>query len=289
MTVCIYNGPGASQMDAKILEFMFSMAFHPHGIPVKMIGIEEINSPNARWQQEGNIIVFGGGEFSRLKQKLSDYGRSAIRSFTASKKYLGICFGAYAGASQIEFFGKDCYKTSDGWGYFNGVARGSLPIAPALYTGKSDSAQLALFHHEKYDIDFPSLYWGGPYFDLSHPATAHAEALTTLKNPASDHVITMGIKVPVEQGSAILLGYHPEAMQHYIRKWVLQFCEEPHDIERIERDMSRHESWKFYIGFACLLDDLNIVKGHSFLHQILNPPSPMDHMIKPAPFKPAYF
>lgn len=272
MTVYIYNGYGASQANAKILQFMFSMALHPHGIPVKTIGQQDLNMNYAPWQNFGSVLVFGGGEFTLLKEKLTTYGRDAIRDFAAHKKYLGICKGAYAGASQIDFFGENTHKTSDGFGFFNGVARGSLPIAPALYTGMSNSAQVTMFRHEKRGIDFPALYWGGPHFDLSH-AAHNADKLVTLKSLSSDKSITMGISVPVgKQGQAILLGYHPEAMQSHIREWVLKFSQDESDMARIEYDLKQQPAWKFYLGFACLLDDLGIVKNHSFLHQILNPP-----------------
>jgi len=272
MTVYIYNGYGASQANVKILEWMFSMALHAHGILVKKIGQQDLNTRDAQWQKDGSVLVFGGGEFTKVKETLTLYGREAIRNFASLKKYLGICMGANAGAAQIDFLGQNVYKTSEGFGFFNGVARGSLPIAPALYTGMSDSAQLTTFRHEKYGIDFPSLYWGGPHFDLSH-AAHNAEKLVTLKSPSTDKIITMGISVPVgDSGKAVLLGYHPEAMQTHIRQWVLEFCRDQSDIERIERDLNQVPSWKFYIGFACLLDDLGIVENHSFLHQILNPP-----------------
>ncbi len=270
MTVYIYNGYGASQMNAKILRFMFSMALYQHGIPIKTLGQQDLNTPNAPWQKDGSLLVFGGGEFTLLKEKLTLYGREAIRDFASHKAYLGICKGAYAGASQIDFLGKDVHKTSDGFGFFNGVARGSLPIAPALYTGLSNSAQVAMFHHEKYGIDFPALYWGGPHFDLSH-STHNAQRLVTLKTPSTDQPITMGIGVPVgANGKAVLLGYHPEAMLTHIREWVLQFSRDENDIARIERDLKQVPAWKFYLGFSCLLDDLGIVENHCFLQQILN-------------------
>lgn len=272
MTVYIYHGHGASQMDAKILEFMFSMTLHPHGIPVKRLTEKELNTPNARWQRDGELLVFGGGEFTKVKEKLSTYGREAIIDFASRKSYLGICKGGYAGAAHIRFFGQDGAKTSDGFGFFNGVAHGSLPIAPSLYTGKSDSAHIAKFRHEKYGIEFPALYWGGPCFDAAEGSLQDVQKLVTLRTGASDKPITMGIKVPVgEAGQAVLLGYHAEATPPHIREWVLQFSENPADIARIKDEMDRYETWKFYIGFACVLDDLGLVPDHSFLHQILNP------------------
>jgi glutamine amidotransferase-like uncharacterized protein len=275
MTVYIYNGHGASQMDARILEFMFSMCLHPHGMPVKRLSENDLNNPCARWQEDGELLVFGGGEFTKVKEKLSPYGRQAIIDFAGRKSYLGICKGGYAGAAHIRFFGQDGAKTSDGFGFFNGVAHGSLPIAPSLYTGKSDSAHIAKFRHEKYGIEFPALYWGGPCFDMAENSLQKVEKLVTLRSGGPDKEITMGIKVPVgDQGQAVLLGYHAEALPHHIREWVLQFSENKSDIARIRREMGTHKNWEYYIGFACLLDDLGIVPGHSFLRQILHPAAP---------------
>lgn len=272
MTVYIYNGHGASYTDAKILEFMFSMAMHPHGIPVKRITQNDLNMQGAHWQKDGNLLVFGGGEFTKVKERLSAYGREAIIDFASHKSYLGICKGGYAGASHIRFFGQDGNKTSDGFGFFNGVARGSLPIAPSLYTGKSDSAHIATFRHEKYGIEFPSLYWGGPRFDAAEDSLQNVEKLVTLRSAASDETLTMGIKVQVgDEGQAVLLGYHAEATAAHIGQWVLQFCEDQKDIARIHREMAAHKNWEYYLGFACLLDDLGIVPEHNFLQQVLNP------------------
>jgi len=288
MTVYIYHGHGASQTDAKILEFMFSMCLHPHGIPVKRISEKDLNNPAAHWQKDGDLLVFGGGEFTKVKEKLSSYGRQAIIDFASRKSYLGICKGGYAGASHIRFFSEDGNKTSDGFGFFNGVARGSLPIAPSLYTGKSDSAHIALFRHEKRNIEFPALYWGGPCFDVAEDSLQNVQKLVTLKS-ASDTPITMGIKVRVgEQGQAVLLGYHAEATMPHIRQWVLQFSENKSDIERIERDIARHQSWEFYLGFACVLDDLDIVAGHSFVDQIMRPKEREKEMQTHFGLRPAY-
>ncbi len=272
MSIYIYSGYGASIMDAKILEFMFSMCLHPHGIPVKRLTDGDLNNHAAKWQRDAELIVFGGGEFTKVKEKLSAYGRQAIIDFTRHNSYVGICKGAYAGSAQISFFSEDGHKTSDGFGFFNGIARGSLPIAPALYTGQSDSAHIAVFKHEKYGVEFPALYWGGPSFDAAENSLQNVQKLVTLQSASSDRTLTMGIKVPVgEKGQAVLLGYHAEALPYYIRKWVLDFSPHKRDIERIEREITRHDQWKFYLGFACMLDHLDIVPGHSFVRQILSP------------------
>lgn len=270
MTVYVYHGHGASQTGAKILERMFSMCLHPHGIPVKRLREQDLNSHAARWQKDGDVLVFGAGEFTRVKEKLTTYGREAIIDFASHKSYLGICKGGYAGAAQIQFFGEDGHKTSDGFGFFNGVARGSLPIAPSLYTGKSDSARIAMFRHEQYDIEFPALYWGGPQFNMAQDSLQNVQKLVTLKSGILDFEATMGIKVSVgKSGQAVLLGYHAEAIPASIREWVLQFSNSTEDNTRIEREIGQYAGWQFYLGFACALDDLGIIKDHSFVKQIV--------------------
>jgi glutamine amidotransferase-like uncharacterized protein len=270
MAIYIYNGSGTSATDATILKFMFSMALHDHGIPVKFITHDDLNNPAQHWRKDAEVLVVGGGEFTPMKNKLTAIGWQAITNFAAEKTYLGICKGGYAGASQTEFFGQNGTKTSNGFGFFNGIARGSLPIAPSLYTGKSDSAQIATFYHEKYGIEFPALYWGGPYFDIAEGSLQNVEKLVTLKSDHFDTPKIMGVRMRVgEQGQAILLGYHAEALPFHIRSWVLEFCKNESDIHRIEKEMAQFDAWKFYIGFACILDDINLVKNHSFLNQIL--------------------
>lgn len=280
MTVYIYYGHGASQTGARIIERAFTMFLHPHGVPIKRVTEKDLNNPAARWQEDGELLVFGSGEFTKVKETLSAYGREAIIDFVGRKSYLGICKGGYAGASHIRFFGEDGHKTSDGFGFFNGVARGSLPIAPSLYTGKSDSAHIAKFRHEKSGMEFPALYWGGPCFDMADDSLQNVEKLVTLQSGSSDTPITMGIKVPVgEKGKAVLLGYHAEAMPCKIRDWVTQYAQDWADIQRIDRELGRYQDWKFYIGFACALDDLGIVPDHCFLDQILHPAQPKNGFI----------
>lgn len=273
MSVYIYSGYGASIKNADILFQMFSMALFAFKIPVKRINESDLNDPNAAWKQDGEVLVFGGGEFTRVKEKLKPEGYQAIKDFAARKAYLGICMGGYAGATHIDFLGQDVSKTSAGFGFFNHKARGSWPIAPVLYTGKSDSARIAVFHHEKHKRDFPALYWGGPSFEINEES--NIETLITLKEPYSDKKLAMGIKVPVgENGKAILLGYHSEAaLPEMLREWVLKFTEDANDITRIEAEMAPFAKWQFLFGWAAMLDDLNLVPGHSFVDQILHPHS----------------
>lgn len=278
MSIYIYNGYGAWPTGVKTLLFMFSMTLHPHGIPIKTISQNELNDPASKWQDDADLLVFGGGEFSKVKEKLSSYGRAAIQAFTSEKSYLGICKGAYAGAAQIDFFGKNDRKQSPGFGFFNGVARGSLPIAPSLYSGKSDSAQIVTLRHELRGLEFPALYWGGPCFNVDEDDSGRTQKLVTLKTPLADREITMGIKTRVgERGQALLLGYHAEAIPSCIDRWIIPFCDNPGDITRIRNEINAHQPWTFYLGFASLLDDLQIVRGHSFLNQILHPESSAAH------------
>ncbi len=268
MTVYIYAGAGSSPTNAKILQQVFAEALHNFGIHVMFLDENDFNRKNASWQKNGSLLIVGGGQFTPMKEKLSAYGRAAIQDFTAHKTYLGICKGGYAGSAHIEFTGSDVVKTSPGFGFFNCTARGSLPVTPRFFSGWNDSAAILNLYHEKRGFHFPALYWGGPSFIL--PATVHdGTDLLASYTGADGTKYAMGIKRKTgETGKAVLTGYHSEAMREALPQWLKRFSAGQDQDERLAFEMAGFKDWQYYLGFAALLDDLEIVKGHSFLECI---------------------
>lgn len=272
MTVCIYDGFGASAKNAEILHHMFSMALHPFGIPVRMLGEQDLNNPRGQWQKDGSVLVFGGGEFTKVKEKLTPYGHAAIKDFVAAKRYLGACHGGYAGSAQIHFLGEDEEKFSPGFAFYNGIARGTLPVTPRPYNGQSTSASIVKLRRAGHDIEFPALYWGGPGFVDIPGIPSNAQPIVTLTDHRGcEHVV--GLKVPMGAagGKALLLSYHCEAIPEHARPWLAKFNDNHDDLVRLEKEIAAYPRWKFFLGFAHLLDDLEIVPRHSFVDKIMNP------------------
>jgi len=273
VTVFVYSGPDASPTNTNILYNVFTEALHPFGIKVKILSPGAINNPYNNWADEGTALVVGGGQFTQMRELLTDDGVQAIKNFAARKTYLGICKGAYAGAAQLDFLGNNNERKSNiGFGFFNGIAKGSLPITPNFFSGNNDSACVALLHHEKLNCDFPALYWGGPSFILPDNPGHEYEPIVTLKMPGSDQKMTMGVRMNFDGGGkAILVGYHSEAIRDWLHKWVMSFSGGADHDTRLKEEISRHTPGEFYFGFAALLDEMELVPGHSFVDQIMNP------------------
>ncbi len=273
MTIYIYKGPGASPASALFLSNIFRAALYPHGFDVRFVYETELNTPLAPWRRDADLIVFGGGAFTEVKRALAPHGMEAIHDYVmGGGRYLGICQGGYAGADRIEFSGADGHKRNTGLGFFNGIARGALPITPCRFSGRSDSATVAQFCHEPTGTVFPALYWGGPSFD-GIGANDRSRDLVTLLTDSGKRIVTgMEAHVGTQGGRAILTGYHPEAAEPaLVMAWTSSFASGDADMARLRKETDIHEDWRFFLGMACLLDDLRLVPGHSFLRQIMEP------------------
>lgn len=266
--LCIYSGPGASRQNVQILESVLETALSPFGFTTCRVTekdiLRQLRDPATA------MFVLGGGEFTRVRAALGEQGLQAVQDYVLNGGcYLGSCMGGYAGARDIAFEGADGLRTNQGFGFFEGVARGSLPLT-VPYDGHSRSATVTGFQYAPTRQTFPALYWGGPDF---HPAAAVPlhKALFTHHDSKAGITRLLGVVVPVgtNGGRAILSGCHVEAMSpDIIRDWTGHFSSGDVAHERLEHEIRAFAPGQFLFGLAAALDAARIVPGHSFLKQI---------------------
>lgn len=266
--IYIYAGAGASHQNAQIMKGVFETALRPHGFDIRCL--DEHETADGAWRRDAALVIFGGGEFTKVKNAIGNRGVTAVREYVrCGGRYFGSCMGGYAGVGEIEFFGADDMKTNTGFGFTRTIARGPLPITPAGFDGSSRSAAIATFRHNATGILFPALYWGGPHFP-AHDASARP--IMTLSSVSGERPVVMGLDVPFGNGRAVLTGCHVEAFTPaIIREWTGKFLASPEDNQRLEQEMAAFSDGQFMIGLASVLDDLKLVPGHSFLRQVLTP------------------
>jgi glutamine amidotransferase-like uncharacterized protein len=272
--ICIYSGSGASQQNARILKGVLETALRPHGFETVFVTETDIAARLAR--PDTVLVVFGGGEFTRVKAALGAVGVTAVQDYVRNGgRYFGSCMGGYAGARDIVFTGEGGERVNTGFGFFDGIARGSLPMA-APFDGQSASATVAPFCHSATGMMFPALYWGGPAFegDQSLPVITCAHRGT---------VFNMAVSVPVGGlgGRAVLSGCHVEAITPgIVREWTGKFSSGDINDARLSQEIKRFAPGQYMVGLSAILDQLALVPHHSFLRQIM--PASLPAGLRPA-------
>lgn len=261
--VCIYSGAGASQQNAQILKSVLETALRPHGFEVLFMTesdiVPHLSGPDVA------LVVFGGGEFTRVKAALGDAGFAAVQDYVRQGgRYFGSCMGGYAGAEDIVFMGAEGKKINTGFGFFEGTARGSLPIV-APFDGQSASATIAPFRHMATGMIFPALYWGGPAFEGKK-----ITPLIRYEDRAGPLMMAIDVPVGDHGGRAVLSGCHVEAITpDIIHQWTGKFSSGDINDMRLTQEIKRFPPGQYMMGLAVMLDQLGLVPHHSFLRQIL--------------------
>lgn len=270
-TIYVFRDKSTSDHSTRYLHASLATALMPHGYDVQFMNAHDVLH-NA-WDRPGNIFVLGGGSFGNFKEQVGEEGIMRIRRFVyAGGGYIGICMGSYAASRMINFRGNQVTKISNGFNFVNHMAIGSLPITPVYFEGTSHSATIIPVHHVPRDIIYPSLYWGGNYFDIGNNDDPHITITNelTMQN-GSKYVIGLKARVGDEGGWALMTGTHVEAITcSNIARWILQFSSryQHADMQRINIELSQHPRGAYAMGLACLLDDAAIVPHHSFVRQI---------------------
>lgn len=272
--IAIYNGKGASPTGANLLKRAFSEALHDFGMRVQFLSDEDLNQKGYGWRDAYEALIIGGGAFGEMKAAVDPAALRAVHDFAQEKICIGICMGAYGLSSAIEFVGEDISKVSDGMRVFNGVAKGSLPVTPVLYNGNSNSSRIVTLKHALRDIEFPSLYWGGPAFTAGKEQyDRRVTPLVTLSTPQTADPLVMGLRVDhTAGGRSLLLGYHSEAIRpRDLSGWLERFKSDDEDMQRLHQEIAAHPKGAYYMGFATLLDDSGLVPHHSFVGNVMTP------------------
>ncbi len=157
------------------------------------------------WEEKTALVAFPGGRDLPYHLKLKGEGNRRIKNFVhQGGRYLGICAGAYYGASEIEFEkgGKLEICALRELAFFPGKA-----IGPAYGNGSFsyDSEQGARAAFISWEKGLSSIYYnGGCYFENAHDAEIIARYADLPDTPAAV------IYCPCGDGAALLSGVHPE-------------------------------------------------------------------------------
>lgn len=269
MKVYVYKGYGASTFSSQYLKRSLTIALQNFGYDVRFISPEEILDGSLLSPNETKMFVMGGGSFTDVKKALGEAGLTNIKNYIQDGGlYTGICMGSYAAFADIDFRGEQ-RKTSNGLGFFNATARGSLPLT-LPYDGTGNSATIIEAQHTQHNTKFPALYWGGNGMDEQELIQIGAEPLskTTLAS-GEEKVMSARINVGNNGGKAVLCGYHPEGYDRStIWKWLAGFPANSDCYKRLEHELLAHPDKAYLMALACMLDDIEIVSGHSFVTQV---------------------
>lgn len=200
LKIAIYSGEGAS----------------PVSLPGLLLNATDIIKTN--WDQTCQMLLMPGGRDLPYHTALQGEGNRKIRKFVENGgKYLGICAGAYYGASFVEF---DLNYPLEVVGkrelaFFLGTASGTA-YGRGTFTYENRSGARAAKLETSNDT-FYSYYNGGCTFigDFSSCQVLARFADLPQKPPAI-------ISCKVEKGEAILSGVHLEVSAFELN------CEDPH-------------------------------------------------------------
>lgn len=269
MTIYIYNGPGCSTFSARNLKHGLGMALNRFDFDIEFISAQEIIDGSKLSPDNATMLVMGGGRFTEVKAALGPEGLSNIQEYTkAGGLYTGICMGSYAAFDNIDFRGEQ-RKTSNGLGFFNTTARGSLPVT-LPYDGTGNSATILEIQHMHRPTKFPALYWGGNGMDEADLLKIGAVPLSKLTlSSGEEKIMSARVDVGDQGGKAFLCGYHPEGhSRKIIWDWLVGLSPNSDCYERLRHELIQHPDKAYLMALACLLDDIQLVPEHSFVQQV---------------------
>lgn len=269
MNIYIYRDYGTSFTCTDNVKFAMSMALQDWSFNVRFITADDIQNGALSNVDKVSLFVMGGGRFTEARRTLGPRGMQAIQDYIESGGgYCGICMGAYAAFSNIEFEGKET-RLGKGLSLFNSVVRGHLNITPS-FDGSAESATIIDVHHIGYEINSPALYWGG--FDLpdTQAKELNATPVTSIITPDGNQKVLSLKKDRGDQGRPIYLSAtHFEA---FTRKIIWDTLKNQartrSSLRRIQEELTLYPANAYYMGLASALDNMALVKGHSFQKQI---------------------
>ncbi len=269
-TIRIYAGDGALKMCASGVEHMMQRIFNEQSgkqsgkgggrsfgtTHIRFIDSHEMISTTSHWQDSTDLLVFSGGGVTAFKKALGVEGVKAIQAYVANGgHYLGLCAGAYFGAADIHFTGRDWKtghiytKQNTGLGFFNGLARGSVDAVAPTYDGTSATCavtdvllcgadddvtvpfnvwavQPSLTEEQTPSI-VPVFYGGGPEFAPAKDAGSHTNTPYYILSYYTNDTATparsiAGVSCPVgtKGGQATLISWHPELDPVFLSEWM---------------------------------------------------------------------
>ncbi len=212
MNILIYKGEGVGP-----IAFKQTMNSLKEASPT-FASIRAINSAGLleeAWEETASLLVFPGGRALPYHTHLKGAANHRIRSYVSrGGTYLGLCAGAYYGASHVEFEKGHPLEVcgSRELAFFPGVAKGPA-YGPRLFRYKSEKGSRvakvdtvgAWIHSDS--EPFHLYYNGGCYFESAEQHSNVAIFARYADLPGSPAAL---VRCEVEKGQAFLCGVHPE-------------------------------------------------------------------------------
>ncbi len=165
-----------------------------------------LEHPN--WEKETALLIFPGGRDIPYHEALKGEANQRIRDYVLSGGcYLGICAGAYYGASFIEFESGGALEVcaQRELAFFPGKAIGPVYERNVFTYNSEKGARIA---QVKWAEGISSVYFnGGCYFDAPHTFEG-VEVLAHYHDEQDSPVAA--VSCSVGKGKALLCGVHPE-------------------------------------------------------------------------------
>ncbi|ORX55878.1 hypothetical protein BCR36DRAFT_173475 [Piromyces finnis] len=239
MNILVYSGEGTSP---NCVEYTINTLKQFLSDNYDIIKVDDKILITQYWEDTTKLVVFPGGRDLPYVNKLGSKGMERIRNYVNEKggKYLGICAGAYFGASYIEFeMDRPDYKVEGPreLRFFKGTAKGS---ALSTFYYQSETGALA----PKIQLPFinkdVNIYFnGGCFFDIDESKTL-PEGLNILGRyslKCFDGTVNRPAIIEIEngKGKAILSGVHFEYSPELMTERVKKAKEEGRDVSKLEK------------------------------------------------------
>lgn len=191
-------------------------ALQANGLVTQRITRNQLNNVPGLLQQFGAIVFGGGFAYPGYTLGIDAGGKARLQEFVfAGGAYVGICAGAYAACSSLDYEG-EIFDTESGYtlDLYDGICSG--PVADISSYPNWEIAQLNFPGDESYEsyqggsFDQDLWYAGGPFFDVPSPDSV---VLATYENPGVEHQGAAAvIRQPYGYGEVVLWGPHPEVV-----------------------------------------------------------------------------
>ena len=260
--ILIYAGPGVAQNTSVVVENALNRGLRLGEYSVFHVRPQTIIIGG--WEELTAVFIVPGGRDVKYHEELAGIGNERIRNFVANGGvYLGICAGAYYGATRVEFEKgrRNAVCKDRELGFFPGTAWGPAYGHGHFRYEHPDSSRIVPIEwlkgsHE--DNLFSSYYFGGGCF-LEPEKYENVEVLARYPELPSQPAAI--IRCKVGNGQAVLCSPHPEYSATDLRNYAESHhghteCYKPLIDELTRFEQSRCRLWTNVLEAA----GLNVIK-----------------------------
>ncbi len=191
-------------------------ALQAQGLDTQRINRPQLNNIPGLLPQFDAIVFGGGFAYPGYTLGIDAGGKARLQEFVhAGGAYVGICAGAYAACSSLDYEGQ-IFDTESGYDLdlYDGVCSG--PVAEIASYPDWGIVQLDFSGDESYEsyltgsFEQDLWYGGGPFFEIPSPDSV---VLATYGTPGIEQQGAAAVlRQPYGDGTVVLWGPHPEVL-----------------------------------------------------------------------------